>query len=157
MLRQLKEIQPPDDEEKSPTKLPSRTISPQNGPSEGGKQGIVESMLSRGHVFDAASVGNGSSLQTVTLPVSQWTTVSGNDEMLTHLITLFWTWDNILTKVIDRGMFLQDLCSGPGNVTILEACGQDHFCSALLVNAVLAVSTVRVAHHITNAVKGDMY
>ena len=76
------------------------------------------------------------------LPISRWTTVSNNDKLLSHLMLLFWTWDTICNRVIDRTMFEEDLksldplppSSSPPDMLL--------FCSPFLVNALLAVSCV---------------
>ncbi|KAF7554027.1 hypothetical protein G7Z17_g3249 [Cylindrodendrum hubeiense] len=92
--------------------------------------------------FDAPSIRRGQEFTTDTLPIARWTRVSSDDEMLTHLLTLFWTWDNTLTRIVDRGLFFEGMCDegspklDPGG-TIYHG-----FCSELLVNAMLAVSTI---------------
>ncbi|KAG7040108.1 c6 transcription factor, partial [Colletotrichum scovillei] len=76
------------------------------------------------------------------LPVTRWTNVSDDNQALTSLLHLFWTWDSTLSNIVDKGRFVADLCSdGPG----LTVGGQKVFCSSLLVNAVLTVSALHSA------------
>ncbi|KAK1702183.1 hypothetical protein BDP67DRAFT_538466 [Colletotrichum lupini] len=76
------------------------------------------------------------------LPVSRWTNVSDDDEALTSLLHLFWTWDSTLSNIVDKGRFVADLCSGGPGLTIAS---QKVFCSSFLVNAVLTVSALHSA------------
>lgn len=73
------------------------------------------------------------------LPVTRWTNVSDDNQALTSLLHLFWTWDSTLSNIVDKGRFVADLCS---DVPRLTVGGQKVFCSSLLVNAVLTVSAV---------------
>jgi hypothetical protein len=73
------------------------------------------------------------------LPVSRWTIVSEDDEFLTHLLTLFWTWDTTVSLCIDRTMFEEDLTSTSEEAEIRKG---SQFCTPFLVNALLAVSCV---------------
>ncbi|KAL0768470.1 hypothetical protein CaCOL14_009445 [Colletotrichum acutatum] len=76
------------------------------------------------------------------LPVSRWTNVSDDNQALTSLLHLFWTWDSTLFNIVDKGRFVADLCSdGPG----LTVGSQKVFCSSFLVNAVLTVSALHSA------------
>ncbi|KAF7550216.1 hypothetical protein G7046_g8085 [Stylonectria norvegica] len=106
----------------------------------------IQRLLAQGSIFGAPSISRGIRLRPVSLPISQWTRVSDDDELLTHCLTLFWTWDNTLTRLIHRGMFLRDLCAGKDAVNTLSENGQMQFCSKLLVNAILAASTIHLSH-----------
>ncbi|KAF4980369.1 hypothetical protein FZEAL_3599 [Fusarium zealandicum] len=89
------------------------------------------------------------------LPVSRWTTVCDDDRLLSHLLLLFWSWDTICNRVIDRTMFEEDLVS-------LDPSGmyQPHrlcFCSPFLVNALLAVSCLYTTNQATFGEQGDLF
>ena len=71
------------------------------------------------------------------LPVAQWTSLSTDDRYLTHLLNLFFTWDNALSYIIHRPMFIQDLKSG-----IPPASSGLGFCSRFLIHSILAVAHV---------------
>ena len=74
------------------------------------------------------------------LPISRWTTVCKDDRLLNHLMTLFWTWDNYLSRCVDRHIFFEDLsCMGSAEGAIEGP----RFCSSFLVNALLAMASVR--------------
>lgn len=61
-------------------------------------------------------------------------TILGDDEMVSHLLSLFFTWQQPSCQFIDKTAFLADMASG--------AAGDKRFCSALLVNAILAQACV---------------
>jgi hypothetical protein len=77
-----------------------------------------------------------------TLPLSRWTTISNDDTFLSRLLLLFWTWDTISNRVIDRTMFEEDLKTL--DPTMPNQPNELRFCSSFLVNALLAVSCVSV-------------
>jgi hypothetical protein len=76
------------------------------------------------------------------LPVSRWTSVPIDNGTLNHILLLFWTWDMIGNRVIDRTMFEEDMRN-----LDFESTHQDElrFCSPFLVNAILALSCVSTA------------
>ncbi|KAK1546782.1 hypothetical protein CPAR01_00749 [Colletotrichum paranaense] len=73
------------------------------------------------------------------MPISRWTKISRADTTLTHLVNAFWTWNNTLSHLIDRDLFVSSLESIDSSANS-DRNGQ--FCSSLLVNAILAVSTL---------------
>ena len=44
-----------------------------------------------------------------TLPLSRWTTVSGDDALMNHLLKMLFTWDNIVERAIYRPIFEEDV------------------------------------------------
>ena len=68
------------------------------------------------------------------LPVSQWTGLSSDDKYLSHILYLFFTWDQTLSHIVPRTVFLEDLKAGPTKTT--------KFCSRFLVHCLIAVSHV---------------
>jgi hypothetical protein len=80
--------------------------------------------------------------QAYLLPVSQWTAMSHDDTWLSHLLRLFWTWDTTLTRLIHRELLADVISTRRNNGD--EADGQfvSQFCSELLVNSILAYSSV---------------
>lgn len=78
-------------------------------------------------------------LSTYTLPVARWTSVPVSEELLNHLLLLFWTWDTMVNRVIDRDMFERDMRSlDPNSARPPEIA----FCTPFLVNALLALACV---------------
>ncbi|KAJ5805843.1 uncharacterized protein N7503_003445 [Penicillium pulvis] len=65
------------------------------------------------------------------VPAQPWTSVSNDDALVSHLISLHFTWNGITSNWIDRDLFLRDMRSGN-----LDA----NFCSPLLVNSILAMA-----------------
>ncbi|KAF4965479.1 hypothetical protein FSARC_6712 [Fusarium sarcochroum] len=88
------------------------------------------------------------------LPLSQWTNVYHDDKLLSHLLLLFWTWDTVCNRIIDRSMFEDDLKNL--DPTTPSASSQLRFCSPFLVNALLAVSCLYSTNPATYASTGDV-
>jgi hypothetical protein len=93
---------------------------------------------------DTDSSSSGSSLKVMDVkrlcdtpiyPVSAqlWTSVSSDDALVSHLVSLHFTWNGITSNWIDRDLFLRDMRSG--NL-------DSRFCSPLLVNSILAMACV---------------
>ncbi|GIK05428.1 hypothetical protein Aspvir_009538 [Aspergillus viridinutans] len=60
-------------------------------------------------------------------PAKPWTTITDSDRLVSHLLSLYFTWDYPCYTWFDQHLFLADMIAG-----------QSRFCSPLLVNAVLA-------------------
>lgn len=68
------------------------------------------------------------------VPAKPWTTVTSNDGLVSHLLSLYFHWDYPIYHFLDRRLFLSDM-----------AAGRTRFCSKMLVNAVLAHACVSFA------------
>ncbi|KAJ5126680.1 hypothetical protein N7448_007459 [Penicillium atrosanguineum] len=80
------------------------------------------------------------------VPAQPWTSVTNDDDFVSHLISLYFTWNNCTSNWIDRDLFLRDMRSGN-----LES----RFCSPLLVNSVLAMACLYSDYPETLAIPGD--
>lgn len=72
------------------------------------------------------------------VPAAPWTTVTSDDDFVSHLISLWFTWAHPYLNWIDRDLFIRDMQSGDMNAK---------FCSPFLVNVILAdacVSRVKI-------------
>lgn len=67
------------------------------------------------------------------LPAKPWTEVTEDDHFVSHLVSLYFTWEHAACHVIDREVFLEDMKNGE----LDSQC-----CSPLLVNALLATACV---------------
>lgn len=67
------------------------------------------------------------------LPAKPWTNVTDDDHFVSHLVSLYFTWEHAACHIIDRELFLEDMKSG----RLDSQC-----CSPLLVNALLATACV---------------
>ncbi|RKK26441.1 hypothetical protein BFJ67_g16650 [Fusarium oxysporum f. sp. cepae] len=93
-------------------------------------------------------------LSSLQLPISRWTTVSLSNELLNHIMLLFWTWDSRANRVLDRKMFEEDLQNlDPTSVSN----GALRFCSPFLVNALLAVGRLYTTNSATYSVPSDEF
>ncbi|KAF7594376.1 hypothetical protein BBP40_009357 [Aspergillus hancockii] len=63
------------------------------------------------------------------VPAKPWTTVTEDSDLVSHLISLYFTWDFPFHVFLDRDVFLRDMAKGDLN---------SEFCSPFLVNALLA-------------------
>jgi hypothetical protein len=67
------------------------------------------------------------------VPAHPWTEVTSDASFVSHLISLYFTWQHPGLNWIDRDLFLRDMRS--------KKLGSK-FCSPLLVNSILAVACV---------------
>lgn len=67
------------------------------------------------------------------VPAKPWTNVTEDDDLVSHLVSLYFTWDYPFWSFLDRDVFLRHMARGD-----LES----EFCSPFLVNAVLANACV---------------
>ncbi|OJJ52511.1 hypothetical protein ASPSYDRAFT_62822 [Aspergillus sydowii CBS 593.65] len=79
-------------------------------------------------------------------PSKPWTTITDDDHLVSSLISLYFTWDHPLMQVVNQEMFLRDMIAGDLAST---------FCSPVLVNSILAVSSIYSNYPETYAVPGD--
>lgn len=70
---------------------------------------------------------------TFAVPAKPWTTVTEDDNLVSHLVSLYFTWDYPFHAFLDRDVFLAHMIVG--NV-------DTKFCSPFLVNALLANACV---------------
>jgi hypothetical protein len=67
------------------------------------------------------------------LPAKPWTNVTDDEHFVSHLVSLYFTWEHAACHIVDRELFLEDMKSG----RLDSQC-----CSPLLVNALLATACV---------------
>lgn len=67
------------------------------------------------------------------VPARPWTSVTDDDEFVSHLISLWFTWYHPFLNWIDRDLFIRDMKSGQLH---------SQFCSPFLVNIILAEACV---------------
>ncbi|KAJ4118707.1 hypothetical protein NW768_010767 [Fusarium equiseti] len=89
-----------------------------------------------------------------TLPFSKWTNACQDDKLLSHLMLLFWTWDTVCIRIIDRTIFEEDLKTL--NPTTPSAPSELRFCSPFLVNALLAVSCLYSTNSSTFSIPDEL-
>lgn len=67
------------------------------------------------------------------VPAKPWTTVTGDDGLVSHIISLYFTWYDPCFSCMDRDIFLRDMKRGDL---------KSQYCSPFLVNAILAAGCV---------------
>lgn len=67
------------------------------------------------------------------VPAKPWTTVTDDDDLVSHLVSLYFTWDYPFYAFVDRDILLKHMTKGNVN---------SDFCSPFLVNAILANACV---------------
>ncbi|RAL10958.1 Zn(II)2Cys6 transcription factor [Aspergillus homomorphus CBS 101889] len=81
------------------------------------------------------------------VPAKPWTEITDDDEFVSHLVSLWFTWHHSSFNCIDKDLFLRDMKSG-----VVDS----PFCSPFLVNAILAEACFYPAYPETDAVRGDL-
>jgi len=69
----------------------------------------------------------------VKVPAANWTTVTKDDELVSHLISVYFTWYHPAYPCVIRDLFVREMVAGDLN---------SQFCSPILVNAMLATACV---------------
>lgn len=133
-----------------PSRIPrsSLTSSPGNAPSPDKASSSSRNDLGR---FSDAFQGHYTPAQYAfverdmyvdhSVDITPWTNASDDNRMMNHLLSLFWTWDNHVERVIYRPLFQEDLARGRERNWITSS---HAFCSPFLVNALLALGCVRL-------------
>lgn len=67
------------------------------------------------------------------VPAKPWTDVSDSDDHVSHLISLYFTWDHPCCQLVDQTIFLRDMKSGDLS---------SEYCTPFLVNIILAMASV---------------
>ena len=94
-----------------------------------------ESTNHRRRPSDIMAVSNLCDVPPLRVPVDHWTGLADDDaDLVSHLISLYFTWLNPFWGLIDEGAFLEAMRS-PGQPS-------SSYCSRLLVSVILAVSSV---------------
>lgn len=73
------------------------------------------------------------------VPAQPWTKVTNDSQLVSHLISLYLTWDHPCSQLIDQDVFLKHIKAK--DLT-------SEFCTPLLVNSLLAMASVRIAPRI---------
>ncbi|KAJ5143224.1 pathway-specific regulatory protein [Penicillium bovifimosum] len=81
------------------------------------------------------------------VPAKPWTKVTDDDDLVSHLVSLYMTWDYPFFAFFDREIFLEHMSKG-----ILNS----DFCSPFLVNALLANACDYSQYSETYAIPGDV-
>lgn len=68
------------------------------------------------------------------VPAKPWTSVTDDDDLVSHLVSLYFTWDHPCAQFVEQGTFLEHMKQGQ-----LDS----EFCSPFLVNSILSVASVR--------------
>ncbi|GKZ37319.1 hypothetical protein AbraIFM66950_008806, partial [Aspergillus brasiliensis] len=66
------------------------------------------------------------------VPSRPWTAVTNDDHLVSHLISLYFTWDHPTLQVVDQEVFLKHMTT-----KVIDP----NCCTSLLVNSILAVAS----------------
>lgn len=75
------------------------------------------------------------------VPARPWTVITKDDTLVSHLVSLWFTWSHPFWNSLDRELFIRDMQAGK-----LEC----EFCSPFLVNSILAEACVSCIHSLLN-------
>jgi len=70
------------------------------------------------------------------VPAKPWTSVTTDNNFVSHLVSLYLTWWNPYYRSVDPDLFVRDMSAGDLSCS---------FYSPLLVNAILVLACVRLA------------
>lgn len=80
------------------------------------------------------------------VPAKPWTTVTDDDDLVSHLISIWLTWSHPWFRWVNRDLFIRDMQAGN-----LDC----EFCSPFLVNSILAETSVCKHDCLVNRYDGD--
>lgn len=69
-------------------------------------------------------------------PITSWTTVTDDPELVLHLLNMYFTWHYTFFTTLSKSLFWRDFSLGRPPATTTR---KTHYCTPLLVNAILAV------------------
>ncbi|KAB8233349.1 putative C6 transcription factor [Aspergillus alliaceus] len=81
------------------------------------------------------------------VPAQPWTAVTDDDHLVSHLISMYFTWDHPLSQLVDQKVFLRHMREGNKNT---------EFCTSFLVNSMLAVASTYSDFPEAFAIPGDV-
>lgn len=67
------------------------------------------------------------------VPAKPWTAITDDDHLVSHLISLYFTWDHPFSQLVDQDIFLAEMTRGDLNSDL---------CTLFLVNTMLAMASV---------------
>jgi hypothetical protein len=70
------------------------------------------------------------------VPAKPWTAVTDDDDLVSHLVSLYFTWDYPFYGFLDKDIFIKYMAKGKSD---------SKFCNGFLVNALLANACVSVS------------
>lgn len=68
------------------------------------------------------------------VPAKPWTDVTDDDNLVSHLVSLYFTWEHPCAQFLDQGVFLEHM---------RRRDVESEFCTPLLVNSLLSMASVR--------------
>ncbi|KAB8073485.1 hypothetical protein BDV29DRAFT_191736 [Aspergillus leporis] len=81
------------------------------------------------------------------VPAKPWTSVTDDDHLVSHLVSLYFTWDHPMSQIVDQEMFLRHMREGNKN---------SEFCTPLLVHSILAIASTYSDFPEVFAIPGDV-
>ncbi|RDW72688.1 Zn(II)2Cys6 transcription factor [Aspergillus mulundensis] len=66
------------------------------------------------------------------VPAKPWTTVTDDDDLVSHLVSLYFTWTNPVMCWVDKDVFIKEMQNGDP---------RSRYCTPFLVNAILSVAS----------------
>ncbi|KAJ5473929.1 Transcription factor [Penicillium sp. IBT 31633x] len=66
------------------------------------------------------------------VPAKPWTRITNDDYLVSHLVSLYFTWDHPCSQFLDQGVFLEHMKLGDR---------RSEFCTPLLVNSLLSMAS----------------
>jgi hypothetical protein len=124
----LDEIRQNSTQNHNPNALQEETLANLKSPSEVQKTQFTKKDTRR--IMDLRRLTD---IPLYNVPAHPWTSITDDDQFVSHLISLYFTWVNPALNLINRDLFINDMMSGKA---------ESRYCSPLLVNAMLAEACV---------------
>ncbi|KAH7035395.1 fungal-specific transcription factor domain-containing protein, partial [Microdochium trichocladiopsis] len=86
-------------------------------------------------------------------PITSWTNVTEDPQVVIHLLNMYWNWHYPYFTTLSRSLFYRDFLKGKSQVSAHRTA----YCSALLVNAMLALGCHFTNVGVAYAVPGDSW
>lgn len=97
------------------------------------EQPHVESPRAASHPYARVTLENLCDIPIFRVPARPWTEITDDNELVSHLVSLYFTWDHPCAQFVDHGVFLDHMKRGDIN---------SEFCTPLLVNSLLSMASV---------------
>lgn len=87
-------------------------------------------------------------LPVISVAARPWTQLTNDDALVSHLVTLFFTWEQPWYNFIEMTAFLNDMQAAQDDDTWTKSPPEKEYCSPALVNAIMALGAVSILEYV---------
>jgi hypothetical protein len=110
-----------------------RTSDPDQIPTSPEEEYLKESPRAAFHPYARVTLESLCDIPLFKVPARPWTEVTDDSDFVSHLVSLYFTWDHPCAQYLDQGIFLDHMKRGDAS---------SQFCTPLLVNSLLSMASV---------------